>query len=226
VSTILAIDTSSHHASVSLWHDEKLTVRDIDSPKAQAEKILTDIESLLFERGIALSDLQALAVSQGPGSFIGLRVGISVVQSLSYACHIPIVAVNSLLILARQAYRKQGCTNLLVANDARMQEIYWAHYQRVNEQLASTTGMQVTSVEELITQFDSNTMIVGDAILEYSSLSAHFIHHEVLYADPMDLIALAIEAFEAGEVLRPEQLVPEYVRHKVAEKRATPKIGA
>ena len=78
--SLLAIDTSTENCSVALVHDGKLTTRDIESPREHSQKLLPFVEEVLDSAGVSLAELDGLVVGAGPGSFTGVRIGVSMAQ--------------------------------------------------------------------------------------------------------------------------------------------------
>jgi len=126
---ILAFDTSSSVISIALQNEEELVFFDQVAPLQHTQLILPKIKSMLDSCDISLNQLDAVAYACGPGSFTGIRIASSVVQGIGLATSLPIVPVSSLAVLAQTAYLEQQWTNLLVALDARMDQVYWAVYQ-------------------------------------------------------------------------------------------------
>lgn len=216
--TILAIDTATQVASIALYHQGRYATKTIDSPKMQSEKILSCLDAVCKESNILLTDIHVIAVCKGPGSFTGLRVGISLAQALGFAHDIPIVPIDSLAILAIQAYRMYQLPRFLVANDARMQEIYWGLYTWQNGMIFKEGAISVSSPDICIQMFQRDLPLVGDAGIHYPQLSKHFEHYYPLFPLSHSLIELAYIAYEAHDFISAEALLPEYVRHHFAEK--------
>lgn len=124
--TILNIETSTKNCSVSLSQDGVLVqVKEIAEENfSHAEKLHVFIEELLQNNQMNFKDLSAVAVSQGPGSYTGLRIGVSSVKGLCYALSIPMIALDTLEILARQV----EATNAWIISmiDARRMEVFSA----------------------------------------------------------------------------------------------------
>lgn len=122
---ILAIDTSSTACSVAFLNDDHLSLKHELQPLQHANCLLRFIEELL---GSEIQHLDALAWGRGPGSFTGLRIGASVIQALGFARDLPVISISSMAALAQSAYQRHGWKKMMVAVDARMQEIYWGVY--------------------------------------------------------------------------------------------------
>jgi tRNA threonylcarbamoyladenosine biosynthesis protein TsaB len=128
---LLAIDTATESCSAALWVDGKVFQKITVQPRLHAELILSFIDDILKQASLLKSDIQGIIVSQGPGAFTGVRIGVGVAQGISLALDIPVLAVSNLKSLAYTAYKKLNTDkkiNILVATDARMNEVYSAKY--------------------------------------------------------------------------------------------------
>jgi tRNA threonylcarbamoyladenosine biosynthesis protein TsaB len=125
---ILNIETSTTLCSVSLAESGKvITIREANEGYTHAENLHVFIEKVLAEAGKNSRDLNAVAVGSGPGSYTGLRIGVSSAKGLAYALQIPLIAVNSLQIMASLASAKTPENTLLCPMlDARRMEVYTA----------------------------------------------------------------------------------------------------
>jgi tRNA threonylcarbamoyladenosine biosynthesis protein TsaB len=130
---ILAIETSTEVCSVALTYDDNVTELFETVQRQHAHVILTMIETLLAKFNLSLEQLDAIAFGCGPGSFTGLRVAASVVQALAFAAELPVIPVSSLQTCAQSAHSELAAEKVLLAVDARMQDIYWGAY-RLDEQ--------------------------------------------------------------------------------------------
>lgn len=131
---ILAIDTSSEACSVALLKSDLNASDEIKSlhriaPMQQARLLLPMIQELLHSSSLMLSDLDAIAYGCGPGSFTGIRIASSVAQGIGLAAQLRIIPISSLAGMAQAAFLKHHWSNLLVAVDARVQQIYCAAYK-------------------------------------------------------------------------------------------------
>ena len=131
--TILALDTATEACSVALTHLGKVTHLDELSPRTHTQRILPMIDELLAKANISLQEVDYLAFGRGPGSFTGVRVGIGVAQGLAFGAELPVLAISNLMAMAEQAYQTEGATNVIALIDARMNEVYFAQYQRTEQ---------------------------------------------------------------------------------------------
>src|SRR6185295_11945340 len=114
--------------------------------RGHAEHILPMIDSLLAEGGVALSAVDALAFGRGPGGFTGVRLAASVTQGLAFAANLPVVAVSDLAAVAQRALDVEpSAMRMLICNDARMKEVYWACFERDAAGLAAAVGAERVS---------------------------------------------------------------------------------
>jgi tRNA threonylcarbamoyladenosine biosynthesis protein TsaB len=138
---ILNIETATKNCSVSLAKNgETVLCKEIaEEGYSHAEKLHVFIQEILKETGIGITNLNAVAVSKGPGSFTGLRIGVSTAKGLCYALGIPLLAVDTLQILAKQAHTVINYDGgyIVPMIDARRMEVYSAVYDgglnRINE---------------------------------------------------------------------------------------------
>ncbi len=152
--SLLAIDTSTENCSVALVHDGKLTTRNIESPREHSQKLLPFVEEVLDRAGVSLAELDGLVVGAGPGSFTGVRIGVSMAQGLAFSADLPVYPVCSLQALAQQAIRKNDVAGVVACIDARMGEVYYALY-------ANENGVAVAQSEPAVAKPDSNLIDTG-----------------------------------------------------------------
>ncbi|PXY45529.1 tRNA (adenosine(37)-N6)-threonylcarbamoyltransferase complex dimerization subunit type 1 TsaB [Flavobacterium hydrophilum] len=126
MSFILNIETATKNCSVSIAKEGKTIIfKEIaEEGYSHAEKLHVFIEEIIAESGISVHDLVAVAVSQGPGSYTGLRIGVSAAKGLCFALNIPLIAVDTLQTLASQAKVSDG--KIIPMLDARRMEVYSA----------------------------------------------------------------------------------------------------
>jgi tRNA threonylcarbamoyl adenosine modification protein YeaZ len=120
-SVLLAIDTAAPRLQLALLLDDRAEVLVEDMAQGQAERIFPAIDELLARNGVAYKDLTRIAVSTGPGSFTGLRIGLSAARGLGLALSVPVIGVPSLFALSLAAQ----CDPVVVLLDARRDEAYF-----------------------------------------------------------------------------------------------------
>jgi len=125
---ILALDASTLACSVTLFCEGVVSSRRKIGKKLHNEQLLPFIHELTREAGVALSSLDAVAVGVGPGSFVGVRLAVSVAQGIAMAHQLPVITFSSLALLAQTAYEVHGAKEAMVLVDARNHEVYAGHY--------------------------------------------------------------------------------------------------
>jgi tRNA threonylcarbamoyladenosine biosynthesis protein TsaB len=145
VAFILNIETSSTVCSVSLSkNDELISFKEINDGFTHAENLHIFIEEVLKAANISVKDLNAVAISKGPGSYTGLRIGVSAAKGLAFSLNIPLIALDTLQIMTNSALVKNE-TNVVYCPmiDARRMEIYTAVYDKDLKQLKETEALIV-----------------------------------------------------------------------------------
>lgn len=135
---ILNIETSTKNCSVSIAEKGKvIALKELnDGNYSHAEKLHPFIQQVLSEANIDINNIDAIAVSKGPGSYTGLRIGVSTAKGLCFALDIPLISVDTLQILASQIESKEGVVIPLI--DARRMEVYSAVFSSENKQIRET----------------------------------------------------------------------------------------
>jgi tRNA threonylcarbamoyladenosine biosynthesis protein TsaB len=226
---ILAIDTSTEACSVAVYIDGDSRERFEIARQRHTELILPMIESLLAESGLnSVKDFDALAFGRGPGSFTGIRIGTGVVQGIALGSGLAVAPVSTLAAIAQGVYRVRQEKNILVAIDARMQEIYWGCYQ-LDEQ-----GYMQTSQAEVVGKPDELQMPEQDTTGWYGAGSAWTAYEQDLcrisagrlssydgsvLPHAMDVAHLACDVINKDGLVSAEHIEPVYLRNEVAWKK-------
>jgi len=158
---ILNIETSTKNCSVAVAKNgEMIVCREIaEMGYSHAEKLHVFIEEILLEANLKFSDLNAIAVSQGPGSYTGLRIGVSTAKGLCYGLDIPLIAVDTLEVLASQIAIEEGVIVPMI--DARRMEVYSAIFDKNHQKIRDTKAEILT--EESFSDLNQTVYFVGDS---------------------------------------------------------------
>lgn len=222
-STLLAIDTSTESCSVALKYHHEIIERFEIIPKQHAKLVLQFIDELLSSAGIVLSQLDGVAFTAGPGSFTGLRIATSVVQGIAYAADLPVVSVSTLATIAQGASRQFNTTPILVALDARMQQIYFGGYHVLKHHLVSNIidDCLLNPDEIELPSFQTSWVAVGSGwSTYYDRLPSMLLEHievveDEFYPHAGDIITLAEPRFLKGDVISARESLPLYLRETV-----------
>jgi tRNA threonylcarbamoyladenosine biosynthesis protein TsaB len=164
--------------------------------------ILPFIDELLLEAKINKSDIQGLVVGQGPGAFTGVRIAVGVAQGIALALDIPVVAVSNLQTLAFTAYQKlntQQPKTILVATDARMNEVYSAKYTIQGNNIKQLSNEKVGKAREV--DLSATDAYIGSGFHVYPELQAYaqkqpMIFETQVYSQALDMISMVKDDFE------------------------------
>jgi len=148
MSRIILIETSTALCSASLAEDGKIVAyRESTEPRAHAAMTAPYVKEVLDASGLSVKDCDAVCVSMGPGSYTGLRVGVSTAKGLCFGAGIPLLAVPTLEVLAFQAIAEglvpEGCVSVVPMVDARRMEVYTAVFSPDGKALSETEPMVV-----------------------------------------------------------------------------------
>jgi tRNA threonylcarbamoyladenosine biosynthesis protein TsaB len=138
---ILALDTATELCSAALLLDGRLLQREQRLERGHAAAILPMVDALLREAGVGLRSLDAIGFGRGPGAFTGVRLAVSVTQGLAFGAGLPVVPVSDLRALAQRFLdESKPAGRVLICADARMQEVYWACFERSSDGFAHACG--------------------------------------------------------------------------------------
>ena len=223
--TLLAIETSTHACSVALRANGELFHKREVAARRHGELLLPWVEALLTQAGVAFDALDAIAVSQGPGAFTGVRMGIAVAQGLAMAHNIPVVPVSSLAVCAHGAWRLTASDKHLVAFDARMGELYWGEVLVEGAGQVRLCHESVVKPQDVELPQDAGWLPVSDGWAAYpefrESAAGCLLDNDAAIGwlpDAQDLLAIAEGEFNAGRVIQAPLLQPVYLRNNVAQK--------
>lgn len=217
---LLALDTATEACSVALLHEGQVYSRYQVAPRLHAKLLLPMIDEVLAEAGIKLDAVEAIAFGRGPGAFTGIRIAIGVVQGLAYALDKPVLAISDLAVIAQRAYREQGATQVAVAIDARMDEVYYGCYTLDNGEMRLLGEEAVLAPELAALPRAAQAAWLGagtgwGAYAERMPWAPAQLMPELL-PSAIDLLSLAQLAWARGEAVPAEMAQPVYLRDKVA----------
>jgi tRNA threonylcarbamoyladenosine biosynthesis protein TsaB len=223
LANILAIDTSSAWCSVALSLGDKAPEFRHEAVSTGASQLLLPwVESLMANASLALKDLDAIAVGIGPGAFTGVRLGVAAVQGLAISNNLPVIPVCSLDAIAAQitatdVYKKTKPQRFIIAIDARMEEIYWAHYEAQLDQLPKRMSEVHLTKPEVI-NFDGVQLLAGSALNAYTSRLPMFngAKDAEISISALGILECAKQSYKEGLQVDVRLLEPMYVRNKVA----------
>ncbi len=223
---ILNLETSTKNCSVGVSDRGRLlAIRELNEVGySHAEKLQPFIEAVLIESKIELKDLDAVAISQGPGSYTGLRIGTSLAKGLCYALEIPLIATPTLKAQAMQLTAVQG--SIVSVIDARRMEVYQAIFDSDFNELSQVEShiIEENSYEALLAQ--GPVFFIGDATEKISEIIDHplaiFCHNH--WPSAMQMAPLSFEKFQIGDYEDLAYFEPFYLKDFVSMN--PPKLGS
>ena len=224
---ILHIETSTKTCSIALSSGNDLLAlkESNDNEYSHSEKLNLFIEAVLKEAGVEMKDLSAIAVSKGPGSFTGLRIGVSSAKGIAYALTLPLISCNTLDCLAGGFIQQSDLreNDLIVPMiDARRQEVYMKIIDLKMNQLTDIEAKVIDqdSFSEYY-QSDRKIHLIGDGASKFKTLyeaNSDVIVHENILPSAAHMIAAALNAYEENKFEDLAYFEPFYLKDFIAIK--------
>ncbi|MBR9846718.1 MAG: tRNA (adenosine(37)-N6)-threonylcarbamoyltransferase complex dimerization subunit type 1 TsaB [Algicola sp.] len=217
---ILSLETSTTNCSVSLSNKGETLVlkEDNNANYSHAESLHMFIDAVLKTAKITLKDLDAVAVSKGPGSYTGLRIGVSAAKGLCYALNIPLISVSTLKALAYQVKSNKG--TIVSMLDARRLEVYSAIYNASYDEIRDVEAqiLDETSFSEYLDK--ELVYFIGNGVEKTKRLITHsnaiFIEGKLPSANEMSL--LAYQKYKKSDIEDVAYFEPFYLKDFIALK--------
>ncbi len=222
---ILAIDTATTTAGVAVSNGPLLLAEtSIVRKETHSKHLMGMIDYTLQLAGVQIDQIEGVAYCEGPGSFTGLRIGLSVVKGLAFVGNKPVVGISSLEALAAQTIKDSRliCTLL----DARNKEVYAARYRWQDDRLVCVVTPQSMGPREFLETVTEPCIFVGDGALRYQGMIEKRIGKNATFASPFHnvihastIARLSASHFSEGEVGDIQTATPHYIRKSYAEAR-------
>lgn len=232
---ILSFDSTAKAASVAVCDGEKLlALYNIDNGLTQSELLLPMAENMLKCLGLGFDDVELLACSVGPGSFTGVRIGVSLVKGIAFGKNIPCVAVSTLDELAENLSGLDGI--IVPVMDARRQQVYTATYRGKDGQLDKLTDDRAIAISDLaeeLKQFnDEPIYLSGDGYdvakrtLTSLGIKVNDTPALLISESAYSVAKIAARKYEAGDVMTDLEIAPTYLRMPQAERERLERLKA
>lgn len=219
---MLAVETATSCQSVAILDEDRVLAQsDADAAGSHTRWLVPTIDRLLSTLHVRFVDLDGLAVSIGPGSFTGLRVGLSTLAGFRFVTDLPLVAVPTLEAMAWNVRGVEGPICPMVR--ARTGEVYWALFQWVGEELKRLTEDQVASLETVAQSIHERTMMFGEGWVhnrvQFTPLLGSLWwepHKDAMIASAVSVGVVGLNLLKRGEFTNPG-LAPRYIQRTAAE---------
>lgn len=222
---ILVLDAATEACSVALQDGDDVISKFEVCPQQHSQKLLPFVDQVLAEAGVKLKQLDGIAYGQGPGSFTGVRIGVSVTQGLAFGADLPVVGVSNLAAMAQEVITKTQAERVAVAIDARMGEIYLGFYQNENGVAVLVGNESVVKPEyfalpeqwqdQAFHSAGTGWQTYGEQLNEIASATAT----EVELPNAEFMLPLAQQLFADGKQVAAEFAQANYVRDEVTWKK-------
>lgn len=218
---LLALDTSSLACTVGVLSGDRIVTRYEEQPRAHTRLLVPMIRDALRDVDLELTDLDAIVLGNGPGSFIGMRIAASVAQGLAFAGGLKIVPVSSMAAVAAGVSAHES-EIVAVTQDAHMEQVYLGIY-RVDNGIPISVEPERIQGHGRIENLSTGVIAAGYGWQRYPQLlqaNRELIGKvsQIHYPHARALLTLGRASLERGQGVSPQELVPAYLREKVAEK--------
>jgi tRNA threonylcarbamoyladenosine biosynthesis protein TsaB len=219
---ILLIETSTAQLSTAIAEDGVVTASRIcGEPRMQASLTAPFVKEILDEKGLTVKELDAVCVGKGPGSYTGLRVGVSTAKGLCFGAGLPLLAVGTLDALVGEAHRlgvvPEGCRYIVPMVDARRMEVYTAVFTPDGRQLTETKPVIVDADSFSAELAEGPVLFIGDGALKCrEALSSENAHFAAAFPTAMAMAPLAEAAYHEKRFEDVAYFEPFYLKDFVA----------
>ncbi len=221
---ILGIDTSTDICSVGLNNKGKFIGEiNINLKRRHSERLLPIIKRLLFETGLSLNELNGIVVTNGPGSFTGLRIGLSTVQAFKMALDIPVYSISTLEYMAFVLSQHYENSILVPTIDARNQRVYTAVFKDDNskdflKRLKEDQAVKIDDMKELIKDYNQKKILFGSGVDSNYKFFNEFKDDKIKIVKNIQnyggfyLSLLGYKYLKNGITSNFEELIPKYLK--------------
>jgi tRNA threonylcarbamoyladenosine biosynthesis protein TsaB len=213
---VLGVETSTPAGGVALLEGERLVGEYVlDARATHSERLMPTVDRLLHDAGWSARDLEGLAVAVGPGSFTGLRIGLSTVKGLALALGVPIAAVPTLEAVA--AALPWAALPVCPVIDARKGEVYCSLYRWDGVRMRQEWDYLALRPADLAARLEEPVILVGDGADSVASPWARHVPPSRRLPSPATVAWLGGERLRAGRAVPAADVVPIYIRPSEAE---------
>jgi len=215
---ILCLETATTNCSVGIAINGKIVSLKEDNSKSysHAEKLHLFINEALEEAGITIADLDAIAISKGPGSYTGLRIGVSAAKGLCFSLDIPLISVPTLDLLA---YKLKGKTGIFISMlDARRMEVYSSVYDSKINQIRETKA-EVLDEQSFIEYLEqSQVHFIGNGVAKFEDICTHTnaVFHKQKFPSAQEMAEIAELKYQKSDIEDVAYFEPYYLKDFIA----------
>lgn len=225
---LIALDTSTDTVSLAVQNDAQVFTYSGPGGAQASTTLIPALRQLMQEAQVTFETLDAIVFGRGPGSFTGLRTACAVAQGLAFGARhgqgVPVLPIDTLLAVAEEARQQHGCTQVVTALDARMDEVYTARCAWQGAEPGRPAGWRTDpdfglGAPETV-QVPEGWTLAGNARAVYGERLAPGAPHVSALPTAQALLRLAPALLAAGGAIAAPQALPRYIRDKVAQTTA------
>lgn len=220
---ILGVDTSSDICSVCLV-ENTIVIKELclNNGKTHSENFVPLLKELLDTCNVGFKDIDLIAINKGPGSFTGIRIGISTIKAIAEVHNIKIVGVTSLKSLSYNEIEGQQKNTIVSLIDARNNQVYCGVFKPEHEDIYMADDINEV-LENIKTEVDENTVFVGNGSVMHKELVQNFFKMQLNFSEKNDQssVSTALAGFEiskTGVFDTADSILPFYLRKSQAER--------
>ena len=221
MNSLLAFDTATEHLSIAVAVPGRVLTHEAAGGAQASATLIPSILALLAQAGVTLRELDAIAFGRGPGAFTGLRTACSVAQGLAYGAGKPVLPIDTLLAVAENARAGAEAFDVWVAMDARMDEVYAAHYRFEAGAWRVREAPMLTTPDALNARWQAQppSCVAGSALTAFGERLALGAALRLPDALPRaaGMVPLARALWAQGGAVDAAHALPLYLRDKVAQ---------
>ncbi len=222
MSIILNLETATTNCSVSICEDGKiLAIKEHDTPNySHSEQLHVFIQDVLKDANLTFSDMDAVAVSKGPGSYTGLRIGVSAAKGLCFSLDVPLISIPTLESMAHQA--KWGAVDFIIpVLDARRMEVYSAVFDQDVNEIRETKAEIIddNSFSEFVEK--GKVLLVGNGAEKCKEVLQHpnFSFDTSVVPSSKEMATLSHKKFKVGDFEDVAYFEPYYLKDFILQKK-------
>jgi len=221
---ILAFETASPSGGVALLSGARVLGEfRVNHSQSHSKVCLRYASELLAVHGMEWDDLTAVATSVGPGSFIGVRVGVTLAKGIGYSCRLPVVGVSTLEALAGNVYTPGETRPIVPLLDARSNELYGCVYRAGKSGLEAEADEFCLSLEQLLSRLPDDCLFLGEGALKFFEgkldQKGVLASPQRVLCGPASVAVLASARYSPERNYPPEKLKTVYLRQAVDKKK-------
>lgn len=221
---ILAVDTSSKICAVAILEDNKVIDEiKLDNGKTHSENLMPIIKEILDRNSLNLSNFNLIAVSVGPGSFTGIRIGIATIKPMAEVYNLPVASVTSLETLARNIENKEKDFTIISLIDAKNNQVYAGFFDTEYNLKEEEIAEDIDEVLKRANKY-SKIIFVGDgAIIHKEKIEENLKNRSIIFAEENNQSAIntgkmGYKKFLEKDLKNADTILPIYLRKSQAER--------